>query len=145
MLRLILLVGVLSSLSVRSATAQTGAVSWPALNRLSTSSLYTNRPTTPLSPRSLTAEAPDTVPKQIRPTHWKEGGIVGAVALGAFGSWFGHEICQNVEDPNITCTGAMIGGGLGGGGIGFLIGALIGGQFPKKSSSDVEAGAGSGR
>jgi hypothetical protein len=77
----------------------------------------------------------DTVPRQIRPTHWVEGGIVGAVALGAFGIWFGNEICQKTDaggEPGCTAK-AVVGGGILGGGLGFLIGALIGGQFPKGS------------
>lgn len=137
MLRLILIVGMLSSLVGHSAAAQAGAVSWPGLSRSSASSLYSNRPSTPLSQPSLAQEAPDSVPRQIRPTHWKEGGLVGALVLGGFGIWFGNELCRNVDDASVSCAGAMIGGGLGGGVLGFLIGALIGGQFPKGSSSEA--------
>jgi hypothetical protein len=90
-----LLIGCASSvLLIQTASAQTAALSWPPLSHLSESSLYTDRTTTPLSPRSLTREAPDTIVRQIRPTHWKEGGLVGALLLGAFGIWFGNEICR---------------------------------------------------
>jgi hypothetical protein len=59
--------------------------------------------------------------------------LVGALLVGALGAWFGNEICRNdeVEDD---CTGLILGGVVEGGGVGFLLGALIGGQFPK----DVE-------
>jgi hypothetical protein len=133
-LRHALIVCASSALLLHSARAQTAAVSWPPLSHLSESSFYTERPTTPLSPRSFAREAGDTMVKQIRPTHWKEGGIVGAVVLGAFGIWLGNEICQETEAGNDGgCTAkAVVGGAIGGGGLGFLIGALIGGQFPKR-------------
>jgi hypothetical protein len=139
-LRLLMIFCAFSGLLSRSAWGQSSAVSWPPLTRMSTSSLYSERPDTPLQPHLVNRETADTVPRQIRPTHWKEGGLVGALVLGAFGLWFGNEICRNVDDASVSCTGAMIGGGLGGGGIGFLIGALIGGQFPKHSSSEPTEG-----
>ena len=78
------------------------------------------------------------MPRQIKPTHWKEGGLVGALAVGAFGAWFGNEICRNSDDTGGGCTRAVLGGALGGGVLGFLLGALIGGQFPKHPSEPVE-------
>jgi hypothetical protein len=136
-LRLILIFCASSGLLHQSAVAQTPAVSWLPLSGLSESSLYTERPSTPFSNRLLASEPRDTVAKQIRPTHWKEGGIVGAVALGAFGVWFGNEICQKTDAGSEEgCTArSVVGGAIVGGGLGFLIGALIGGQFPKHSSS----------
>jgi hypothetical protein len=136
-LRCVLIVCASSGLLTQSPRAQTGVVSWPPLSQLSASSLYTEWAATPLSPRLLALEAPDTVPKQIRPTHWKEGGIVGAVALGAFGIWFGHELCTESEAGNDSgcMPKSVIGGAVGGGILGFLIGALIGGQFPKHPPS----------
>lgn len=137
MLRRVLIVCASSALLLQTARAQTAAVSWPPLSLLSESLLYTERPITPLSPPSLAREASDTITRQIRPTHWKEGGIVGAVVLAALGIWFGNEICQKTEAGNDRgCTAALVvGGALGGGGVGFLIGALIGGQFPKHPPS----------
>jgi hypothetical protein len=81
-------------------------------------------------------EPSDTAPPQIKPTHWKEGGIVGAVLLGVFSIWFFNELCQNTDaGADSGCSAkAVVGGALGGGGLGFLIGALIGGQFPKQAS-----------
>ncbi len=133
MLRSILLVCALSLLLLNSAKGQNPAISWVPLRQLQGSSLYSSQPTTPLDVRPLAAGTSDTVARQIRPTHWKEGGIVGAVLLGAFGIWFGHELCQETDaGQEKGCTAKAVAGGLlGGGGIGFLIGALIGGQFPK--------------
>jgi hypothetical protein len=137
MLRLIMILCASTGLLLQSAAAQTPAVSWPPLTTSSASSLYPERPSTPFSSRLLASEPPDTVPRQIRPTHWKEGGIVGAVALGAFGVWFGNEICQNSDAGSEEgCTArSVVGGAIIGGGLGFIIGALLGGQFPKDSSS----------
>lgn len=134
MVRRVLVVCASSALLLQTASAQTAAVSWPPLSHLSESSFYAERPTTPLSPPSLALEAGDTIVRQISPTHWKEGGIVGAVILGAFGIWFGNEICQETEAGNDggCAARAVVGGAIGGGGLGFLIGALIGGQFPKR-------------
>ena len=138
MLRLLLIFSAFSGLLSRSAWAQSPAVSWLPLSRLSTSSLYSVRPSTPLRPVLVNRETADTVPRQIRPTHWVEGGIVGGLALGAFGIWLGNEICQKTDaggEPGCTAR-SVVGGAIVGGGIGFLIGALIGGQFPKGSSSE---------
>jgi hypothetical protein len=138
-LRLILIFCASSGLLHESAVAQTPVVPWPPLTGLSASSLYTERPSTPFSNRLLASEPRDTVPRQIPPTHWKEGGIVGAVALGAFGVWFGNEICQETDAGSEEgCTArSIVGGAILGGGLGFLIGALIGGQIPKHSPSDA--------
>jgi hypothetical protein len=133
-LRCVLIVCASSTLLLDSAGAQNQAVAWPALSQLSASSLYTERPSTPLNLHLVAGEPADTVARQIKPTHWKEGGIVGALLLGAFGVWFGNEVCRNSEGGG-SCAGALVGGGLGGGLIGFLTGALIGGQFPKHPKS----------
>jgi hypothetical protein len=137
MRRLALILWASCSLCFQSGWAQSRAVTWTPLSRLSASSLYSDRPHTPLSPRDIAHEVADTVPKQIPPTHWVEGGIIGGIALGAFGIWLGHGLCQDTDagsEPGCTAK-AVIGGGIVGGGIGFLLGALIGGQFPKNSPS----------
>lgn len=133
MLRWLLTVCALSTLLVDSARAQAQVITWPPLSQLSSSSLYIGRPADPLDPHLLAAASSDTVAREIKPTHWKEGGIVGGVLVGGFGAWLGHEICRNSEVGG--CTGALVGGALGGGLIGFLTGALIGGQFPKHPKS----------
>ena len=51
----------------------------------------------PLSRGSLIEEQSDTVARQIRPTYWKEGGIVGALATGAFLGWLVHGFCSYSE------------------------------------------------
>jgi hypothetical protein len=132
----LLIVCASSILLVAPATAQTVPLAWAPLSNLSSSPLYDLPVRGPLAPGSLLAEQADSVVRQIRPTHWKEGGLVGALAVGAFGAWFGNEICRN-SDTGGGCTGLMLGGALGGGVLGFLIGALIGGQFPKHSSAPV--------
>ncbi len=64
-------------------------------------------------------------------THWLEGGLVGGVALGIFGGLVGHALCTN-SDVRQTCTGPTLGSAVLGAGVGFVTGALIGGQFPKR-------------
>lgn len=136
MLRSLLVVGGLLPLLLGRVNAQSQVVAWPPLAELSTSSIYLERTPRPLDPSSLASTASDTTVRQIKPTHWKEGGLVGALVLGGLGVWLGNEICQNSDDTTASCTGAVIGGGLGGGILGFLIGALIGGQIPKHSVSE---------
>jgi hypothetical protein len=135
-LRSLVFVGSLFPLLFGRADAQSQVVAWPQLAGLSTSSIYLERSPTPLDPPRLAAVASDTTVRQIKPTHWKEGGLVGALVVGAFGAWLGNEVCHNADDLSESCTGAVIGGGLGGGILGFLIGALIGGQIPKHSASE---------
>ena len=129
----LLLITILSCVLSGTKQAQAQSVTWPQLSRLSTSSIYQNKPVGRMSPALLASEFRDTLPRQIRPTHWKEGGLVGALVVGAFGAWFGNEICRNDEVAG-DCTGLILGGVVGGGGVGFLIGALIGGQFPKHAA-----------
>ena len=137
MLRRFLIVCLSSTLLVATARAQNVPLAWAPLSNLSSSPLYDLPLGGPLNPGSLLAEQADTVPRQIKPTHWKEGGLVGALAVGAFGVWLGNEICRN-SDTASGCTGLALSGALGGGVLGFLIGALIGGQFPKQPSAPAE-------
>jgi hypothetical protein len=132
MLRLRPLVCVIGVLQTGILAAQEAPISWQPLSHASVSSLYATPAAGPLSPRAFIAESADTVVRQIKPTYWKEGGIVGAVAVGAFGGWLVHGLCRDSESGG-DCTGALVGGALGGGLLGFLTGALIGGQFPKHS------------
>ena len=137
MLRCFLIVCASSTLLVATATAQTAPLAWAPLSNVSSSPLYAVPSRGPLSPGSLIGEQSDTVARQIRPTYWKEGGIVGALAAGTFLGWLAHGFC-NYSESGGGCTGALVGGALGGGLIGFLTGALIGGQFPKHPSEPVE-------
>jgi hypothetical protein len=109
--------------------AHAQSITWPQLSGLTSSPIYQSRPGTE-EDLQFSRKSPDTLLRQIKPTHWKEGGLVGALLVGALGAWFGNEICRNdeVEDD---CTGLILRGGVGGGAAGFLLGALVGGQFPK--------------
>lgn len=60
------------------------------------------------------------------PTHWLEGGLVGAAAGGTLATFWGSAGCEG----RCTVGGTMVGFALGAG-LGFTVGALIGGQFPK--------------
>ena len=63
------------------------------------------------------------------PTYWLEGGLIGGIGLGAF---FASEAGGVCESSN--CTPARVAVGLLGAGLGFTVGALIGGQFPKHNN-----------
>jgi hypothetical protein len=130
-----LMVLVVCCLPLRSIEAQSRPVTWPQLAQLSSSSIYPAHPANRLNFTPLLGESPDTAIRQIRPTHWREGGLVGALVLGAFGAWFGNEICTVLESGG--CTRVIIGSVVGGGGVGFLIGALIGGQFPRRVAEET--------
>jgi hypothetical protein len=74
--------------------------------------------------------ATDSVQPRIRPTHWKEGALVGGVVVGiGFALWF-DAFCRSMEGGS-DCGGASTGGFLLGGVLGGLTGMLIGGQIPK--------------
>jgi hypothetical protein len=65
-----------------------------------------------------------------RPTNWREGGIVGAVIFGLALASLAGGLCAS-SDTDQDCTGATLLGAAAGGGMGFVIGALVGGLFPK--------------
>lgn len=139
MLRYFLIVCALSTLLPDSARAQTQAVTWPPLSQLSASPLYVDRLPTPLDHHLLAGEPPDTVVRQIKPTYWKEGGLVGGVVSGIFFAWLAHGLCTYYdESSNRNCGLKLVAGAVFGGGLGFGLGALVGGQFPKdqRVSSD---------
>ena len=72
--------------------------------------------------------APDSVRREIRPTHWKRGALIGGVVTGlGLAVWF-NGLCRDSEQDCRGVVPAML---LGGGLVGGLVGALIGGQFPK--------------
>jgi hypothetical protein len=139
-LRYFLIACTSSTLLLDSARAQTQVVTWPPLTQLSASSLYMERPTAPLNRHLLAGEPPDTAVRQIKPTYWKEGGLVGGVASGVFFAWLIHGLCTYYDESrNPNCGLKLVGGAVFGGGLGFVLGALVGGQFPKgrqRASSD---------
>lgn len=75
--------------------------------------------------------ATDSVRPRRRPTHWKEGALVGGVAGGIALALFADAFCRGLGDSGTDCGGASTGGFLLGGVLGGFTGMLIGGQFPK--------------
>jgi hypothetical protein len=132
MLRALLTVCVTCALVVPAVQCQNQpAVSWPPLNPAA-SVLYGGLPSSPLDVQGLKPESHDSIGRLVKPTHWKEGGILGGLVLGGFSVWLSNEICEYAGEGQARgCGGKAVLGGLVGGGLGFLIGALIGGQFPK--------------
>lgn len=72
----------------------------------------------------LRTAAVDSMPRTPR-TYWLEGGLVGAVVVGALGSQF----CRIADSPRGSCYVEVF--LISGTFIGFPAGALIGGQFKK--------------
>lgn len=69
----------------------------------------------------------DSVVRDIRPTYWKEGLLVGGLVGAVGGLLLGAGFCE-MEGAGTGCMTAAI---LGGGVLLLLPGALIGGQFEK--------------
>ena len=71
----------------------------------------------------------DSVRREIRPTHWKKGALIGGAVTGVGLLLLVDGFCRSSDTG---CEGgdvpmALLAGGV----IGGLVGALIGGQFPK--------------
>lgn len=81
--------------------------------------------------RAALEAQPDTVERQIQPTHWKEGALVGGVLGGLGGALLGHAICTQSEQPDKNCTGTTVIAAVLSAAVLAIPGALIGGQFPK--------------
>jgi hypothetical protein len=82
--------------------------------------------------RSMVTEAHrDTLPRQIRPTYWQEGVLIGGLLGAVGGAFLGHGLCETSEEFGKNCTGSLLLGGVLGAGLLAIPGALIGGQFPK--------------
>jgi hypothetical protein len=75
--------------------------------------------------------------RSTRPTYWLTGGIIGGVAMGVLGAVLGAGLCA--DDETDHSTGTCILAGLGGaaivGAVGFTVGALVGGLFPKSEAA----------
>jgi len=67
---------------------------------------------------------------QVRPTYWLEGGLVAAGIVGVLGAVAGHNLCDHGN-----CLGATVAFSVLGMMVAFPAGALVGGQFPKDSST----------
>jgi hypothetical protein len=79
--------------------------------------------------------ATDTTERDIRPTHWQRGlligGGIGAVGLGGFT----YALCEGFSESQENCLGPALGGAAVGAVVGGVIGALIGGQVPKEADT----------
>jgi hypothetical protein len=70
----------------------------------------------------------DSVRREIRPTQWKKGALIGGVVTGlGFAVWFNGVCGSSDQDCRGAIPAALVGGGL----VGALVGALVGGQFHK--------------
>ena len=76
------------------------------------------------------SNSPRTIPR----TYWLEGGVVGALALGLFAALLSGGLCESQ-----SCIGSTISAFVGGGVIGFVPGALVGGQFRKAVKDTTSA------
>ncbi|HEY3012936.1 MAG TPA: hypothetical protein VGJ36_09330 [Gemmatimonadales bacterium] len=56
---------------------------------------------------------------------------MGGLVFGVFLAYLGNGLCQSGDSREDNCGTALVGGALVGGLLGFGVGALIGGQFPK--------------
>lgn len=136
---LLLMVCALALLDFNEALAQSSRVAWPPLSNVSASPLYAERAPGPFDLSAMELEPGDTVPRQIKPTYWKEGGIIGAIMAGSFLAYLFHGLCASSDSSAPSCAGALVGGIVMGGGLGFISGALVGGQFdknPKPAAAD---------
>ena len=63
-------------------------------------------------------------------THWKEGAAVGGMVGAVLVGMYANGMCQ-YSDVSDGCGGALITGVVIGGLLGFGVGGLVGGMFPK--------------
>ena len=129
MRHLILALCFVALLGPTASSAQTLHPTWPPLTTMSAAVLYapTGVNHGPLRMPSLA----DTAARDIEPTYWREGGLVGAVSIGAFMGYLVHGLCQDSDTTRGSCADELLRGALFGGLVGFGMGALVGGQFPK--------------
>jgi hypothetical protein len=85
----------------------------------------------PLQPLVL-ADTTDSIPRRIRPTQWKMGALIGGLAGGAAVALLSAIVCSAGAESETDCSGAPIAGFAVGVLPGAILGALIGGQFPKQ-------------
>jgi len=78
----------------------------------------------------------DSIERDIRPTHWKEGALVGGLVGAVGGILLGRFVC-GLDESNRSCTGYTVGGAVGGAALLAITGALIGGQFPKGDAGNT--------
>lgn len=83
---------------------------------------------------TIHADPADTTVRA-QPTQWKRGliigGVIGTVGLGGFA----YLLCEELDESGDSCFGTGLAGAALGAFTGGIIGALIGGQFPKKDDT----------
>jgi hypothetical protein len=72
--------------------------------------------------------APHLFPATPRPSYWLEGGLIGGIGLGLVSAYEANRWCECSGGERVKAT---VGVGLLAAGLGFTVGTLIGGQFPK--------------
>ena len=77
-------------------------------------------------PATLNA-APRLAPPTPPPTYWLEGGLIGGIGLGVLSAYESGGLCESSDG----CIAGRVTVGIRGAALGFTVGALIGGQFPK--------------
>jgi hypothetical protein len=75
---------------------------------------------------------------EIQPTRWLTGGAIGGTVLGVLTGVLVAGLCEQ-SDIEQDCVFPTIGGALVGGALGFTVGALIGGQFPKAPPAPTQS------
>ena len=78
----------------------------------------------------------DSVERDIRPTYWKEGALVGGLVGATAGALLGAALCRNSEGTGRDCAGRTVSGALISGLVLTIPGALIGGQMHKDGAPE---------
>jgi hypothetical protein len=105
------------------------------VSRLVPSLVISNATPGPLRTPGLIAPA-DSIDRDIRPTYWKEGALVGGLSGAAAGTVLGLVICRNSEELGKNCAGSAVAGGLISALVLAIPGALIGGQMQKDGAAE---------
>jgi hypothetical protein len=126
---------VLGVVQVGGLAAQAAPIAWQPLRAPSSSYFYASPAIGPLSPQAFRAEPPDTGVRQIKPTYWKEGGVVGAVVVGTSMTLLVVGLCREGDGADCHPYQYVL-GPLFSAALGFGLGALVGGgQFRKHPRS----------
>jgi hypothetical protein len=105
------------------------------VSRVIPSVVFSNAAPGPLRTPGLIPPA-DSIDRNIRPTYWKEGALVGGLSGAAAGTVLGLVICRNSEELGKNCAGSAVAGGLIAALVLAIPGALIGGQISKGGAEE---------